>query len=274
MALTRIQSDVLKALAGQRNPDSYDAGGAPVNRDTVRLSTGIDIFHGRAESVAVAVPAGVEALGRAGFRVNWIRSEDLIRTAEIRRDDEITRLEWVVDSDFRFFPVIPDEVFGFVLDPVDLATNKVMAAAGRRALRDILDLITIHERILALVAVIWAAVEKAPGFTPEGLIAEIRRNWHYPRIEWSEIETLTPIDPVVTHAKLRGYVDEAETFVMKMPTEAAGLLFLLDGKVVQPGPDHLERYQTHAGRRRGHWPRSPEIESAMLEHYTSGPSTA
>ncbi len=36
-----------------------------------------------------------------------------------------------------------------------------MAAAGRRALRDILDLITIHERILALGAVIWAAVEKA-----------------------------------------------------------------------------------------------------------------
>ncbi len=101
------------------------------------------------------------------------------------------------------------------------------------------------------------------------MIAEIRRNWHYPRIEWSEIETLTPIDPVVTHAKLRGYVDEAETFVMKMPTEASGLLFLLDGKVVQPGPD-----QTHAGRRLGHWPRSPEIESAMLEHYTSGPSTA
>lgn len=85
----------------------------------------------------------------------------MIRTAEIRRDDEITRLEWVVDSDFRFFPVIPDEVFGFVLHPVDLATNKVMVAAGRRAMRDILDLITIHERILALGAVIWAAVEKA-----------------------------------------------------------------------------------------------------------------
>jgi len=46
--------------------------------------------------------------------------------------------------------------------------NKVMAAAGRRELRDILDLVTIHETILPLGPLIWAAVEKAPGFTPEG----------------------------------------------------------------------------------------------------------
>ena len=57
--------------------------------------------------------------------------------------------------------------------------NKVMAAAGRRELRDILDLVTIHETILTLGPLIWAAVEKAPGFTPEGLIAEIRGNSNY-----------------------------------------------------------------------------------------------
>lgn len=274
MALSKIQSDVLKALAGLRSPDSYVAGGAPLNRESPRLSVDIDIFHGRAESIAAAVPVDVEALEQAGFGVTWARRESLIQTAEITRGSEITRLEWVVDSDFRFFPVIPDDVFGFVLHPVDLATNKVMAAAGRRALRDILDLITIHEQILALGAVVWAAVEKAPGFTPEGLIAEIRRNWNYPRIEWDEIESITPVDRVATHAKLRGYVEEAEAFVMRMPTEKVGLLFLLDGKAVQPDPDHLDRYQTHAGRRLGHWPRSAQIESAMLERYTSGPSTA
>jgi hypothetical protein len=30
-----------------------------------------------------------------------------------------------------------DEVFGYVLHPVDLAMNKVMAAAGRRELGDL-----------------------------------------------------------------------------------------------------------------------------------------
>jgi hypothetical protein len=64
---------------------------------------------------------------------------------------ETTKLEWVMD--FRFFPTIRDEVFGYVLHPVDLATNKVAAAYWRREPRDVVDLLTIHERILPLGAV-------------------------------------------------------------------------------------------------------------------------
>jgi hypothetical protein len=47
----------------------------------------------------------------------------------------------VVDSDFRFFPTMRDDVFGYVLHPVDLAMNKVMAAAGRRELGDLVDVL-------------------------------------------------------------------------------------------------------------------------------------
>jgi hypothetical protein len=47
------------------------------------------------------------------------------------------KLEWVADSDFRFFPTIRDETFGYIPHPVDLATNKVAAAYGRREPRDI-----------------------------------------------------------------------------------------------------------------------------------------
>lgn len=63
-----------------------------------------------------------------------------IYTAEIAGPNGSTRLEWVVDSEFRFFPVVRDETFGYVLHPVDIAANKVMAAAGRREVRDIIDL--------------------------------------------------------------------------------------------------------------------------------------
>jgi hypothetical protein len=101
-------------------------------------------------------------------RRSWLRRLPLIYTAEVTQGEAGTRLEWVVDSDYRFFPTVPDETFGYVLHPVDLAMNKVMAAAGRRELRDIVDLVTVHETILPLGAVIWAAVEKSPGFTPEG----------------------------------------------------------------------------------------------------------
>ena len=54
-----------------------------------------------------------------------------------------------------------------MLHPVDLATNKASAAADRRVRRDIFDLVTIHESILPLGAVVAAAVGKFPGTTPE-----------------------------------------------------------------------------------------------------------
>lgn len=173
----------------------------------------------------------------------------------------------MVDSDYRFFPTMRDEMFGYVLHPVDLAMNKTMAAAGRRELRDLVDLVTIHETILPLGAVIWAAVEKALGFTPEGLIGEIRRNSSYPSVEWRALLTSEPLDPMVIMPRLRGALDEAEAFVMKMPNDKAGLLFLKDGHVVQPDPARLQDYQTHAGQRRGQWPSNAEISAAMFERY-------
>jgi hypothetical protein len=35
------------------------------------------------------------------------------------------------DSDYGFFPTVPDETFGYGLQPVDLAMTEVMAAEGR-----------------------------------------------------------------------------------------------------------------------------------------------
>jgi hypothetical protein len=48
-------------------------------------------------------------------------------------------------------------------------------------------------------------------------------------------------------SRLRSALDEAESFVTSMPTEKMGLLFLKDGRVVQPDPARLPDYQTHAG---------------------------
>jgi hypothetical protein len=264
--LTKIQVEVLRLLASQRDPESY-AGATPLNRDAQRYSADIDVFHDREERVASAALGDAQVLEAAGCRVRWLRQLPLIYTAEVTRENEGTRLEWVVDSDFRFFPTMRDETFGYILHPADLALNKAMAAAGRREARDIVDLVTIHNTILPLGAVIWAAVEKSPGFTPEGLIGEIRRNANYPAAEWRALVTAEPLDPHVITSQLRAALDEAETFVSRMPTEKLGLLFLQGGQVVQPDPDRLDGYQTHAGQRRGQWPTSTEITAAMLERY-------
>jgi hypothetical protein len=271
MPLSNLQIEILKLLASHRNPESFVAGSTPLNRNTLRYSGDIDVFHDREERVAAAALSDAKVLETAGYSVRWLRQLPSIHTAQIRAKDEITRLEWVADSDYRFFPAVPDELFGTVLHPVDLAINKAMAAAGRREVRDIVDLVTTHETVLPLGAIVWAAVDKSPGFTPEGLLAEIRRNAHYSAAEWKALATLEPIDPKDLLARLRLALDQAEAFVGRMPTDKAGLLFLENGRVVQPDPEHLDRYETHAGQRRGHWPASSEIASAMLEHYNRNP---
>lgn len=50
-----------------------------------------------------------------------------------------------------------------------------------------------------------------------------------------------------------------------MPTDKAGLIFLKDGAPVQPNPAVIESYVTDALQRRGHWPSTADITSAMLD---------
>jgi hypothetical protein len=268
--LRKIHSDILRLLASHRDAESFVAGSTPLNRDSSRYSGDIAIFHDREERVRTAAVQDYGLLEREGFALQWFRKEPSMYVVFAERSGESTKLEWVADSDFRFFPTVADSEFGFILHPVDIATNKVAAAYGRREPRDIVDLLTVHERVLPLGAVIWASVGKSLGFTPEGGINEIRRNTRYTKEDFDRIASEEPIDPAGTMVRFRELLKEAETFVGLMPTEKAGLLFLENGHVVQPDPDHLERYLTHAGQRRGHWPSSSEIHSAMLERYSRG----
>ncbi len=271
MPLSKLQIDILQLLASHRDPESYVAGSTPLNRDALRYSADIDVFHDREELVGKAAAADAAVLQEHGYTLHWQRREPAIQTVLVESPEAATRLEWVADSDYRFFPTMPDELFGFVLHPADLAMNKALAAAGRRELRDLIDLVTIHDFILPLGAVVWAAVEKAPGYTPEGLLREIRRNSSYSPDDWRALLATAPIDPAATMTRLRAILREAEAFVSLMPTEKAGLLFLTDGRAVQPDPATLDAYQAHAGCRRGAWPSSPEISSAMVERYTKPP---
>lgn len=256
MPLTSLQNQILSLLASHRNPESFVGGSTPLNRNTLRYSGDIDVFHDREERVAEAALNDAKILETAGYSVKWLRQLPSLYSAEVGLAGEATRLEWVVDSDYRFFPAVRDETSGYVLHPVDLAINKAMAAVGRREVRDIVDLVLFHETVLPLGAIVWAAVDKSPGFTPEGLIAEIRRNSNFPAADWRALRTSERIDAADVLGRLRAALSEAELFVARMPTEKAGLLFLEDGKVVQPDPNQLDHYETHAGKRRGHWPSS------------------
>jgi hypothetical protein len=265
--LSNLQLRILKLLAATRNPESYIAGSSWLTLSGPRFSNDIDIFHDREETVGLFADQDAEILNNAGFVVDWRRRSATFYQALISKDDETTKLEWVVDSDFRFFPIQTDNDFGYILHPVDLAMNKIMAAAGRREPRDIVDLIDLNDRILPLGAIAWAAVEKSPGFTPEGLLNEVSRNARYTDADFRRVRAETEIEASEILSRLRLLISEAQDFVHKMPTEKVGLLFLRDGQPVQPDPEHLENYTEHSGQRRGHWPTTSEITHEMLKAY-------
>jgi hypothetical protein len=265
--LTKFQSEVLRSLAAQRSPDSYIAGGVAINREGPRFSGDIDVFHDSEARLESAANADCAALTAAGYSVSLGRVREGKREAAVARQGEAMQLEWVTDAAFRFFPTQPDELFGYVLHPVDLATNKASAAADRREPRDIVDLVTIHENILPLGAVLCAAVGKFPGVTPEEMLAEITRHSRFTAEEFQALATEQPIDVPGLHRRIRGMIEDAERFIARLPSDAVGVIFMDGEKPVQPDVNALDKYQRNPGAPRGFWPSSPEISRAMLESY-------
>ena len=272
MPLTKLQSHVLRVLAAERSPDSYIAGGVALNREGPRFSADIDIFQDTERRLEAAAAADEKALNEAGLKLAWKAILTGKREAEVEGLGDRMRLEWVHDSAFRFFPPQRDELFGYVLHPVDLATNKAAAAADRREPRDIVDLVTIHDRILPLGAAICAAVGRFPGQSPEEMLSDITRHSRFTAEEFRVLATERPIDVPDLHRRIRSMIENADRFITRIPSDAVGVVFLDAGKPVQPDVEALGKYQRHAGTPSGVWPSSPEISSAMLEHYYEKPN--
>jgi hypothetical protein len=268
MPLNRLQAHVLRVLASGRSPDSYVAGGIALNRLGPRFSDDIDIFQDSEQRLEAAAVADEKALNEAGLKLTWRKIVSGKRDAEVEGLSDRMRLEWVHDSAFRFFPAQPDELFGYVLHPVDLATNKASAAADRREPRDIVDLVTVHEGILPLGAVICAAVGRFPGQSPEEMLSEITRHSRFTAEEFHALATERPIDVPGLHRRIRAMIEDAQIFISRIPSDAVGFVFLDAGRrPVQPEVDALASHQRHAGASGGVWPSSPEISAAMFERY-------
>jgi hypothetical protein len=265
--ITKFQSDVLRSLAAHRSPDSYIAGGVAINREGPRYSADIDIFHDSEARLESAARTDASVLTAEGYIVVPGRTREGKREATVSRRDETMQLEWVTDAAFRFFSTQPDELFGYVLHPVDLATNKASAAADRRMPRDIVDLVTIHENILPLGAVLSAAVGKFPGVTPEEMLAEIIPHSRFTVEEFQALATERPIDVPGLHRRIRSMIEDAESFIARLPSDAVGVIFMEGERAVQPDVNALDKYQRNPGAPSGFWPTSPEISRAMLERY-------
>ena len=260
--LTEIQSRLGRLLAVNRSEDSYLAGGAAILAapNTHRFSHDLDYFHGSAERVASAFAEDGRLLADNGYEVTTEISQPGYIRAVIRQGDAATKIEWAQDSSWRFMPVMRSEVFGFQLHPIDLATNKVLALAGRDEPRHLLDTLHLHENVLPLGALVWAAIGKDAGYSPLSLLEMLRRRGRLRPADLAHLDLAAPVDlPRLKEAWLVA-LDEAEAFVRRQPPAESGCLYHSPsaGCFVSPGDGQPGDAVPHFGRPGGVLPRMPE----------------
>ncbi|MCJ2070188.1 hypothetical protein MKK75_15510 [Methylobacterium sp. J-030] len=162
--------------------------------------------------------------------------------AVAERDGESVLLDWTHDTAVRFFPAIQDADFGWRLHDIDVALNKLLALAGRRAPRDYYDVVRFHERGFPRVTLAWAVLGKDAGMTPELVLDEAVRNSGYSLAELrAGIVLEGELDPVALKRSFLQAVAEARDLLPRLVSEipeTVGCMALgPDGRLVVPDPD-------------------------------------
>jgi len=260
-ALSSFQDRVLRLLAVNQSEESHLAGGASIalREGALRGTDGLDYFHDKSEFVQAAFRKDAETLTAAGISLDVrLQSPGFIRAvaSEPRSSASVdsgqTKIEWVYDSAWRFLPIQPHPVAGFVLHPVDVAINKVLACVGRDEARDMLDLVFFNQTHLPLGSMVWAAVAKDQGWTPEGIIDVLGRK----RLGPDEIQRLKLIEPASIYQLKQDWLvalAEAKAFVSYAPKETVGCLFYDPPKArfFQPKEGEFQASVVHAASRGG-----------------------
>ena len=86
------------------------------------------------------------------------------------------------------------------------------------------------------------------------------------------LATERPLDVSDVHRRIRSMIEDAERFIGEIPSDDVGSVFLDGDKPVQPDLGALAKYKRRSGTRRGIWPSSSQITSAMLDRYQNPPN--
>jgi hypothetical protein len=225
--LTDFQRELLALLAAAPAGDRYLAGGAALHfaPNSTRYSDDLDFFHDSEARVAAAFAADRDQLRQAAYAVEVEISLPGHVRAVVRRGEQATRVDWAHESAWRFMPLVRDTRGGMLLHPVDLAINKVLTLAGRDEPRDFVDLLFIHDRVLPLAGLNWAAVGKDPGFTPLSLLELLKRRGRYRPDDFVRLRLAEPFDLTKAKGTWLEALERAEEFARERPAEEAGCLY-------------------------------------------------
>jgi len=236
MALTQLQSNILRCLAKNRSESSYLAGGLILNKNWHRRSDDIDIFHDTDEEVVDSANADLALLEAAGYKTHTDFIIYGAVDATVSDRHSFTIIQWFSETKRRFFPLVKDPDWGARLHQADLAVNKVLAAAGRSKARDIADLVAIGCLYCALGPLVLAAAGKPPNFSPRRSIDEIRRHTlSIPAEELTAVKGL-PADwtaEFIRNEALR-LTDLADKYIMAASPDLLGILAVnMDGVPIE-----------------------------------------
>lgn len=255
--MTEHQARVARLLSANRSFDSYLAGGAAIliEPNTTRYSRDLDYFHDSEARVAEAFEADRRALAAGGYALDVELNQPGYIRAVVRARGEATKVEWARDSAWRFLPAVRDARVGFVLHPVDLAVNKVLALAGRDEARDVVDMVHLTRAVLGLGPLCWAACGKDPGFTPLSILELLRRRGRVRPEDLARLDLAQPVDLVeLKHAWLAA-LDAVEPFVESRPPEEIGCLYYSAAQRGFADPRDAADAVPHFGRPGGVVPR-------------------
>jgi len=257
MPLTDYQAILARLLSENRTFDSYLAGGAAIliEPNTMRYSRDLDYFHDSEARVAEAFSSDRGLIETAGYSIDVDLNQPGFVRAIVRKDGQATKIEWARDSDWRFMPTLRDDRVGYVLHPVDLATNKVLALAGRDEPRDVLDALHLHRRVLVLGALCWAACGKDPGFTPLSLLELLRRRGRVREEDLTRLDLAEPFDLQAIKREWLEALDSVEPFVTCRPSEEIGCLYYSASRQGFVDPREVADAVPHHGRPGGVLPR-------------------
>jgi hypothetical protein len=262
--LTDYQNDILKILALSRNDSSYFAGSSVLNYDKHRGSEDFDIFHDDDLSCIKAYMQDIGILESQGYAIvtTAVHDKSSFREAIVSKDLCSTKIQWIRDSAYRFFPLVQNETFGFCLNPVDLAINKILAFAGRFEIRDYYDICLMADANEPVCAYIWAACDKDPYYTPFKLLELM--SWHsqFREDDFFSIISQSKFPLIKCKELLLGIIEQSRKLFEAAPCSEYGTLYLnkSDHKVYFPDKEDFleENFIRHKGSFRGLAPVFPK----------------
>lgn len=247
MPLTKIQEEIAKLLSHNRTEDSHLAGGAAlhIRPNSLRYSNDLDYFNDSDERVAKAYELDERTLIENSFEIDLeLRQPGYIRV-QVIKNGKSTKVEWAHDSAWRFMPPTKDTSCGYRLHPIDLAINKVLTLAGRNEARDFLDVVHVHEDILPLGALCWAAVGKDPGFNPHSLLELLKRRGKFQQEDFDRLHLKKKVGLQDLKTRWLHAVADAEKFIESRPAEEVGCLYVSTQTKTFYEPKDSDRKEIH-----------------------------